>query len=137
MSIHFSVCFIILAVGCLIYLLGGLKEYIDEQENRARWALQNWREANPDYYIGEWPYAQQLILDRIVTYELWFIFHPEVRRSQRYIDHLVKLLHQGHPPLSPPPRRERLSQSNGPKSWAVFSYQKIPISRDFIFYCLA
>ncbi len=132
MPASFYVFLVFIAVMCFIHLYYGLAEYISIQEDRAWWALHHWRQANPDYYIGDWPYAQELVIHRIIAHEIWLAFNS-IERDEDHINWLIRLISETLPP-SPPRRRRKLSsKSNGPKSWAVFSYQKIPTDRDFVF----
>lgn len=121
---------------CFIYLQSGLMEYINDREAGSWWALQNWREANPNCAIGDWPYAQKLVIDRIVIHEIWLVFNS-IERDKTYVDWLISLLTETPPPPPPTKRRKRRPTFGGPESGLLFSYQKIPTlsNRDSSFYC--
>lgn len=123
MSDKLIVLLLFIAVMCLIYLYYSLEEHISTLEDQAHNALQDWREANPEYYIGDWPYAQQLVLNQLVALEICFAFNIYPRNESR-IHRLLSLLNESRPPSSPRPRRKRSSQFNSQTT--VFFLSKNP-----------
>lgn len=92
MSATFCVFLVFIAVMCLMYLWYALEEYINVEEDRAYQALYNWRRTHPNCSIRDWPHAQQLVLDRIVTHEIWLAFNPYVKRDEKHFGWLLSLL---------------------------------------------
>jgi len=60
-------------------------------------ALFNWRLANPDYYIGDWPYARELVMRRIAAYRHFLETHSFVE-DRGFTEYLFSLLDEHGPP---------------------------------------
>ncbi len=90
-------------------------EYCDTGE-----ALRNWRLANPNYYVGEWPYAQALVRKHLNAYERYIAAHPWIERNEQFVSWLEALINEKPQPPNPPPKSQRPTLFSRPKLRAFF-----------------
>ncbi|MBI2049048.1 MAG: hypothetical protein HYT29_01240 [Parcubacteria group bacterium] len=110
-------CFDVVALGYRAYKKEKAAEKALFDDCDASEALTDWRIANPNLYIGEVPYAQELVRRRIMTHFRLLETHPYIKRDDEFIRFLYSLLTERRPP---PPDTRKPRPLSKPRNCGAF-----------------